>query len=223
MNLRRPFADGRSTRWDEHRQTRRTELVEATLRAIRRHGSGVGMDEIATEAGTSKTVLYRHFGDKSELYLAVTESVHAVILRDLQATLAAASGSAGAPGVLDTSPRATIAAVVDAYLHLVEADPEVYRFVVTRPLLDRPVSDDPNTGLVTLIGDQVAGVLAANGHPAHVARTWGHGLVGMVRAAADHWIASPDRIPRAELVGQLTDLAWGGLSAPATHRAEEAR
>ena len=181
------------------------------------------MDEIATEAGTSKTVLYRHFGDKSELYLAVTESVHALILRDLKTTLAAASGSGGAPGVPDTTPRATIAAVVDAYLHLVEADPEVYRFVVTRPLLDRPVADDPNTGLVTLIGEQVADVLAANGHPAQVARTWGHGLVGMVRAAADHWIASTDRTPRADLVAQLTDLAWGGLSAPASHRPEEAR
>ena len=66
-------------------------------------------------------------------------------------------------------------------------------------------------------------MLAANGHPAHVARTWGHGLVGMVRAAADHWIASPDRIPRADLVAQLTDLAWGGLSAPASGRPEETR
>lgn len=181
------------------------------------------MDEIATEAGTSKTVLYRHFGDKSELYLAVTQSVHALILHDLQATLTAASGSAGAPRALDTAPRATIAAVVDAYLHLVEADPEVYRFVVTRPLLDRPVADDPNTGLVTLIGDQVAGVLAANGHPAQVARTWGHGLVGMVRAAADHWIASPDRVPRADLVAQLTDLACDGLSASVSRRLEETR
>ena len=96
--------------------------MEATLRAIRRHGSGVGMDEIATEAGTSKTVLYRHFGDKSELYLAVTESVHALILRDLQASLATASAAvlddAHAPGAPHASPRATIAAVVDAYLHL---------------------------------------------------------------------------------------------------------
>lgn len=223
MNLGRARTDGRSTRWNEHRLTRRTELVEATLRAIRRYGSGVGMDEIATEAGTSKTVLYRHFGDKGELYLAVTEAVHALILRDLRATLAAASGGDVAPGVLGTAPRAAIATVVDAYLHLVEADPEVYRFVVTRPLLDRPVVDDPNTGLVTLIGDQVAEVLAANGHPEQVAGTWGHGLVGMVRAAADHWIVSPERMPRADLVAQLTDLAWGGLSAPASHRLEESR
>ena len=33
------------------------------------------MDEIAAEAGTSKTVLYRHFADRAGLYLAVVESV----------------------------------------------------------------------------------------------------------------------------------------------------
>ncbi len=210
--------DGRSTRWAAHRRSRRTQLVEATLRAIRRHGASVGMDEIAAQAGTSKTVLYRHFGGKSELYLAVTDAVHARIRRDLEATLAAASGGAG----LTASPPAAISAVVDAYLNLVEADPEVYRFVVTRPLLDVPVVDDPNTGLVTLIGAQVADVLVANGHPTQVATAWGHGLVGMVRAAADHWIASRDRIPRADLVRHLTDLAWRGLSAPPSPRPQEA-
>ena len=68
-------SDGRDTRWAQHRLARRVELVEATLKAIRRHGAGVGMDEIAAEAGTSKTVIYRHFGDKAGLYLAVVEAV----------------------------------------------------------------------------------------------------------------------------------------------------
>ena len=52
-----PSPDGRSTRWDQHRATRRRELVEATLRAIRRHGAGVGMDEHAAMAGTSNTLI----------------------------------------------------------------------------------------------------------------------------------------------------------------------
>ena len=59
-----PGTDGRSTRWDQHRAARRRELVEATLRAIREHGAAVGMDDIAAEAGTSKTVVYRHFTDR---------------------------------------------------------------------------------------------------------------------------------------------------------------
>ena len=67
--------DGRDTRWAQHRAQRRRELVEAALRAIRRHGPGVGMDEISAEAGTSKTVVYRHFRDRTGLYAAVVESV----------------------------------------------------------------------------------------------------------------------------------------------------
>jgi len=65
--------DGRRSRWDGHRLARREELVDATLRAIRTHGAAVGMDEVATSAGTSKTVFYRHFTDRGGLYTAVAE------------------------------------------------------------------------------------------------------------------------------------------------------
>lgn len=69
----KPSSDRRRERWREHRQARRAELVEAAVRAIGRKGHDVGMDDIAAEAGISKPVLYRHFSDKSELYLAVGE------------------------------------------------------------------------------------------------------------------------------------------------------
>ena len=68
-----PRGDARRERWREHREARRAEFVEATVRAIGQHGADVGMDEIAAEAGVSKPVLYRHFHDKSDLYVAVGE------------------------------------------------------------------------------------------------------------------------------------------------------
>ena len=173
--------DGRDTRWDEHRLARRGELVEATLRAVRRHGATVGMDEIAAEAGTSKTVVYRHFGDKAGLYLAVVESVDRLVAGDLERAL----GAAQSPTQLARSD-AMIRAAVDSYLSLVESDPEVYRFVVTHPLLDRPVGDDPVTGLTTRIGNQVADLIAAgltgSGRDPAAAGALAHGVVGMVRA-----------------------------------------
>ena len=67
--------DGRDSRWERHREERRAALVDATIRAIRTHGAGVGMDDIAAEAGTSKTVIYRHFDDKAGLYRAVAERI----------------------------------------------------------------------------------------------------------------------------------------------------
>jgi len=190
-------SDGRDTRWAQHRLARRVELVEATLKAIRRHGAGVGMDEIAAEAGTSKTVIYRHFGDKAGLYLAVVEAVDGLILRDLGNALGWGTAPRGTVAALGGDPRRVVAAVVDSYLQLVERDPEVYRFVVTRPLLDRaPVAvDDPVTGLTTHIADQITAILAATlrdqGRDPAPAKTWGHALVGQ----------------------HVTDLAWSGMSA----------
>ena len=49
--------DGRDTRWDQHRADRRRALVSDALRAIRVSGPGVGMEEIAARAVTSKTVI----------------------------------------------------------------------------------------------------------------------------------------------------------------------
>jgi len=204
--------DGRSTRWDEHRATRRRELVEATLRAIRQHGAGVGMDEIAAVAGTSKTVVYRHFADRAGLYAAVAESVDARIVRDLTAALGAADRDLS---TVESSPRDLVAAAIDAYLGLVERDPEVYRFIVNAPLLDAP-GGDPARVVTNHIAEQMAHVLARAMAAADLDTTaapvWGAGLVGMVRAAADQWLADPRGLSRRQLTDHLTDLAWGGLS-----------
>jgi AcrR family transcriptional regulator len=196
--------DGRTTRWEEHRRARRSELVETTLAAIRRHGAGVGMEEIATFAGTSKTVLYRHFADRAELYLAVCARVEELVERQLRAAMAQAEG-----------PREMISASIGSYLAIVESDPEVYRFVVHRPGLDRPV-DDPVSGLTAAIGDQVAAALAAQlaaaGRDTAAAGPWGHGLVGLVHSATDHWLGQNPRMHRAALTDHLTQLTWAGLS-----------
>jgi AcrR family transcriptional regulator len=183
------------------------------MRAIRRHGAGVGMDDIAAVAGTSKTVIYRHFTDRQGLYAAVCESVDALILRNL----AEATGTPGEdPSSTVASPRALILGAVDAYLTLVEKDPEVYRFVVTAPLLDQ-TSGDPAAPVTDHIAAQMAAVigeaLGAAGRSTTPARVWGAGLVGMVRAAADQWLTDPTAMSRRELTEHLTDLAWGGLSA----------
>ncbi len=179
------------------------------------------MDEIAAVAGTSKTVLYRHLGDKGQLYLAVAEAVHTLVLREVQAGLDAAScGPDGFPG---TTSRTAVSAGIDAYLALVQRDPEVYRFVVDRPLLAgaRSPGTDPVRGLVTQVGEQVGAALAAAGLSSQQGLTWGHGVVGMVRGAADAWVMDPAPIPRHALVEHLTALAWSGLGGAATLSTKE--
>ncbi len=180
--------------------------MTAALRAITSKGAGVGMDEVAAAAGTSKTVLYRHFTDKEDLYLAVAERVNSRILRELGAAARQAAG-----------PRDALAAIIGVYVGLVEADPEVYRFVVSHPLLERPLSSDPVQRISATVADETARTITAHlrvgGARDSSADALAHGLIALIRTAADRWISSPDRVPAATLVSDLTQLAWGGLNA----------
>ena len=177
--------------------------MQATLVAVGKHGAGVGMEEIAAEAGTSKTVVYRHFADRSELHVAVCARVAEQLTRKLREAMTGTD-----------HPRQMVAAAVETYLAFLEADPEVYRFVVHQQLADRPL--DPISDLSVLVGQEAAalvelGLRRAGRDPA-AAAPWGHGLVGLIRSAADWWLQADRPMPRAELATHLTDLAWTGLS-----------
>ncbi|TFV53757.1 TetR family transcriptional regulator [Blastococcus sp. TF02A_35] len=195
--------DRRNSRWDEHRRARREQLVDAALSAVGRHGSGVGMEEIAAEAGTSKTVVYRHFADRSDLHVAVCSRVAQQLLPRLREAMESSD-----------EPRQMTAAAVETYLAFLEADPEVYRFVVTPQPGGDPV--DPVGTLADLVGDQAAALMAVAleraGRDPAAAGAWGHGLVGLVRSAADWWLRAGRPMLRTELAAHLTELAWAGVS-----------
>ena len=200
--------DRRDSRWDEHRRNRREELVQATLAAVGRHGAGVGMEEIAAEAGTSKTVVYRHFADRTELHAAVCARVAEQLLPKLREAVLSSS-----------QPRRMIAAAIETYLAFVEADPELYRFVVHGGPAGA-LGGDPITSLSVLVGNQAAALTATAlekaGRDPGAAAPWGHGLVGLVRSAADWWLQAGRPMLRSELAAHLTDLAWAGLAGVVT-------
>ena len=55
-------------------EQRRELLLQAAGRRFGEHGyDGTRLDEIAADAGVTKPVLYRHFADKTTLYLALLE------------------------------------------------------------------------------------------------------------------------------------------------------
>ncbi|NLE97373.1 MAG: TetR/AcrR family transcriptional regulator [Propionibacterium sp.] len=190
--------DGRATRWEAHNAERRRELVASTLRAIRKHGAGVGMDDIAAEAATSKPVIYRHFGDKAGLYQAVVDWVNDFIWERL------ALGD-----VAESNPHELVSSLADTYLTLVEKDPEIYKFVIARPDVESPVAD-PVLSITTRIGNQVSDLfrhwLRQRGLDEEPANIWGHGVVGFIWAAADRWIITQLRRPRADVVAYIDQL-----------------
>jgi AcrR family transcriptional regulator len=205
--------DGRRTRWDAHRRTRQAELVDAAVAAIRARGPAVGMDEVAAQAGTSKAALYRYFADREQLYLAVCRRVSDRLVEQLRAALRE-----------HAEPRSQLAAAIDVYLRVIEGDPHLYRFVVHRPLAARDLGDggnpvdpaDPVRGLNALVGEHVASLIStrlrAAGGDTAAAAPWGHGIVGLVRSAADHWLDGGSSMSRTDLRDHLTDLAWSGLA-----------
>ena len=190
--------DGRATRWEAHNAERRRELVASTLRAIRKHGAGVGMDDIAAEASTSKPVIYRHFGDKAGLYQAVVDWVHDYIWERLALA-----------DVADAEPDEVVKSLADTYLTLVENDPDIYQFVITQPDVEAAV-DDPVHSITMRIGNRVSDLfrtwLRDQGLDEEPANIWGHGVVGFIWAAADRWILTRLRRPRADVVEYIDHL-----------------
>ena len=87
------------------------------------------MDEIASEAGITKPVLYRHFGDKDGLYEALTERY----IGELEVALR--------PATRAGDPRSRLAATIDAYLSYVEREPDRYRFLLA-------AAEQPRTALL---------------------------------------------------------------------------
>jgi AcrR family transcriptional regulator len=195
--------DGRRQRWAGHREERRVQLTVAAIEAIRELGPEVGMDAIAAHAGISKPVLYRYFADKSQLWLAVGQVAAGLVL--------AAIG----PAVAEVrEERAAIAAAVDAYLAHIEADQNLYQFVVHQPGIARSrdvVSDVVDTvasGLARILGDR----LRAHGLDSGAALPWAYGVVGYVQTTGDWWLRQQQPISRPALAEYLTTLLWGGVS-----------
>jgi len=189
--------DGRSERWKAHRESRRRELITAVIAVVTDLGADVGMDDISKASGIAKPVFYRYFKDKGDLFVEVGRTVAEQVVEETTIAIDAAE-----------SPRAKLAAGIDAYLGGIESRPELYRFVVRH----RDLED-----YVTIVGLHATGVIAEFMRQAGVdttgAELWGFGIVGMVRAAADRWLEQRT-MSRAAVVRDLTDLIWFGQSGP---------
>ncbi|HWM37531.1 MAG TPA: TetR family transcriptional regulator [Streptomyces sp.] len=190
-------------------ERRRKELLEAADRVVLRDGPGASMNAIAAEAGITKPILYRHFGDKEGLYRALA-------VRHTDALLSALRSALDAPA----ERRQRVEATLDTYLAAIEARPQVYRFLMHpseggsggEPGFEAGQHSAP---LLRRLGDELGKVieerldLGPGGE--EIARVWGHGVVGMAYAAGDWWLRERP-CTRAQLVSQLADLLWGRLA-----------
>ncbi|AXE76578.1 TetR family transcriptional regulator [Streptomyces atratus] len=191
-------------------ESRRRELLEAADRVVLRDGPGASMNAIAAEAGITKPILYRHFGDKGGLYRALAK-------RHTDALLIALRAALDAPA----ERRRRVESTLDTYLAAIEARPQVYRFLM-HPSDDSAPSTEQgfdvgrhSAPLLRRLGEELALVIAERvdlGPDSDaMARIWGHGIVGMMHAAGDWWLGERP-CSREQLVRSLADLLWGRLA-----------
>lgn len=214
--------DGRSTRWADHRTARRAELVRAARKAVHRLGPTVSMDEIAAEAGTSKSIVYRYFDDKAGLRLAVAEAVVA----QMHDTLQEAAHSAA-------TPEGALRAMVRVYLEMIEHSPNVYWFVTrtsiggndpispTTPPSGRSSQAAPADSSDTPLGAYLDSVIELVAEPfaqaADVtpedAAAWAAGAVGFVRGSGEWWLGhrvAGQSVTREQLTERVSLWLWTG-------------
>ena len=205
--------DGRSTRWDNHREARRRELTHAARRTVHRRGPDVSMDDIAADLGTSKSILYRYFTDKVGLQNAVGEAVVAAITANLRAAVE------NAP-----TPRAALHGMIDAYLAMIEHSPSVYYFVTRNTAIANAVAlpargdaarSAPLSSFLGSITTVVAQPFAqAVGNDDHLdVEAWAAGAVGFISGTGEWWLArlgEPGTPDREHVATRITAWLWAG-------------
>jgi AcrR family transcriptional regulator len=195
--------DGRAARWTDHRVARREELIDAAVEAVRRFGSEVGMDQIAATARTSKPVIYRYFADKNDLYRAVGKRVVGEIVSALQSV------------PRDSDPQVLLQASIDAYLQMLEDNPQLFRFITQNRLLNearvgKPTAVEFSGPVADVLTQALGEQLRLIGLDPAGARPWGEAVVGFIRAASLWWLDNPQTMTRPQLSEYLAALLWGG-------------
>lgn len=164
------------------------------------------MAAIAAEAGISKPILYRHFGDKSGLYQALAERHTRKLIEGIQAEFSR-----------DDTVRARTRSTIDRYLSTISANLNLYRFLMHRASAEDAATHSAMSTMIRGVSRELAEVMIADGEMADGTRAyvWGHAVVGMVQTAGDWWLDHAGEVPREAVVDGLADLILGGLPAAA--------
>ncbi|WP_091450536.1 TetR/AcrR family transcriptional regulator [Actinokineospora iranica] len=195
--------DARRDRWKSHRAARREEFVEAALRALAKHGPDLGMEHVAAEAGVTKPVLYRHFTDKADLFVALGHRGTEILFERLIPAMSR-----------EEAPLPRIRKSLDAFFSIIQEYPNLYRLLVRSKFADRRIDADIvaedkqviANALSSLLGDYLRAYKIDSGG----AEVWGHGIVGMVQNVGEWWLERPT-MSRDAVVEYLTMTIWAAI------------
>ena len=211
--------DGRQARWDQHKEERRQQIIDAAIAVVEEGGPGaeVHVQQIAERAGLSRTVVYRHFEDRADLDRAVQSKILDGFWAELMPQI-----------TLDGTVPQIIERVVGTYVSWAVAHPALHRLAdhdITRPAgPDDPAGGPLEQGLERLAGQitQVVhvGAVALGGELTDEDRAsldpLAYGIVGAVFSSVRRWLRHPDPALTPEtLVALVSQTVWFGIDGHA--------
>ena len=165
------------------------------------HGyHGASMNDVASEAGVTKPVLYQHFPSKRDLYLELIEGVSG----ELAGAVTSAARS-------QPDARSQAQAALTAYFEFVEDNQRAFRLLFGRGAPREEEFGDSSRIVEDRMADTITDLLDDR-LDKDTKQVISRAIVGMSEGACKHWIAQPDRQPAEELAGRLADLMVGGLA-----------
>lgn len=206
--------DGRHTRWDDHREERRRLIIDAALAVVEESpvGAELRLQDVAVRAGLVRTVVQRHFGDRTGLVRAVQADA-----------LAQAFGLINAPVDVTATLREVAAQVLGVAVDWVDQHPALHA-LVERELGDGERSELSRAidGYAAFLVQIPAGVAELRGTPLaddvlDEIRLVFAGVIGQVRATVAHWVGQePRTLDRDRVVDVLVAAVVGQIAERGT-------
>ena len=183
---------------------RREQLIQVARRVFSERGyHTVTMEDVATEAGVTKPILYDHFPSKRDLYRGLLESDLAALKGRIEAALESSPGN-----------RERIRASFQAYFDFVDEEGEGFRLLMKEAV----GAEEEFRGLIGRFREDVLAevteviVRESRGRiDRREAEDVALGLIGMAETVAQH---DPGRSKdeRSRTVDTLVRLAWRGIT-----------
>jgi len=203
--------DGRQARWNQHNESRRRRIIDAAVEVIEagRPGADVHVQQIASRAGLSRTVVYRHFEDRRDLDRAVQQHIIAMLWETLQPSMR-----------LDGTVPEIIDRIVGTYVGWAVEHPALHRMADHDQTPDGPL-EKALEEIAGQVGQFVSlAILALGGEltedAAAAVDPLVYGIVGSVFGAVRRWLARPTPSLSAERLATLASQSvWFVLAGHA--------